>query len=84
MYRTHATINCGYYYFFLKLHVGFSLMIGGIPLEMCGLKTRAVINRARLIFARVRYVTIHTKWAGSNPMQYMLTDFSCIGYFICL
>ena len=55
MYRTRATINRGYYYFFLKSYVGFSLMIGGIPLKMCGYKTSAVINRARLMVARVRY-----------------------------
>ena len=32
-YRTCATSNRGYYYFFLNPHVGFSLMIGGIPLK---------------------------------------------------
>ena len=31
-------------------------MIGGIPLKMCGYKTRAVINRVRLITALVRYI----------------------------
>ena len=55
-YRTRATINRGYYYFFLKSYVGFSLMIGGIPLKMCGYKTRAVINRTQLITARIRYI----------------------------
>ena len=53
-----ATINHGYYYFFLKSHVGFSLMIGGIPLKMRGYKTRAIINQARLITACVRYLDI--------------------------
>ena len=43
-YRTSTTINRGYYYFLLESHVGFSLMIGGIPLKMCGYKTRAVVN----------------------------------------
>ena len=56
MYRTRTTINQGYYYFPLKFHVGFSLMIGDISLKTCGYKTRAVINRARLITARVRYL----------------------------
>ena len=46
MYRTRTTINRGYNYFFLKLHVGFSLMISGIPLKMRGYKTRAIIHRA--------------------------------------
>ena len=55
-YRTRATINRGYYYFFLKTHVGFSLKFVGIPLKMCGYKRRAAINRARLIVARVRYL----------------------------
>ena len=54
-YRACATINRGYYNFFLKSHVGFSLMISGIPLQICGYKLTAVINRARLITARVRY-----------------------------
>ena len=53
-YRTRATINRGYYYFFLKTDVGFSLKFVGIPLKMCGYKRRAAINRARLIVARVR------------------------------
>ena len=53
-YRTCPTISRGYYYFFLKSHVGFSLMFGGIPLKICSYKTRAVINQARLITARVR------------------------------
>ena len=67
MYRTRATINRGYYYFFLKTHVGFSLKFVGIPLEMYGYKRRAVINRARLIVARVRYLV---KWCryGSKKL----------------
>ena len=52
-YRTRATIIRGYNYFFLKSHVGFSLMIGGIPLKMHDYKTREVINQVRLITARV-------------------------------
>ena len=57
-----ATIDRGYYYFFLKLYVGFSLMIGGIPLKMCGYKTSAVIIRARLVVARVRYSSQNHKY----------------------
>ena len=56
LYRTRATINHGYFYFFRKSYVGFSLMIGGIPLKMCGYKTRAVIDRVRLITVRIRYL----------------------------
>ena len=52
LYRTRATINHGYFYFFRKSYVGFSLMI---PLKMCGYKTRAVIKQARLKTARVQY-----------------------------
>ena len=55
-YRTCAIINRGYNYFFLKPHIGFSLIIGGIPLKICGYKTRAVINQAQLITACVRYI----------------------------
>ena len=32
-YRTRAIITRGFYYFPILLHVGFSLMIGGIPLK---------------------------------------------------
>ena len=56
---TRAINNRGFYYFFILSHVGFSLMIGGIPLKllkMCGYKTRAVITRERLLMARVRYL----------------------------
>ena len=35
-YRTHASNNRGYYYFFILSHVGFSLMFGGIPLKSRG------------------------------------------------
>ena len=56
-YRTHATINRGYYYFLLNSYVGLSLMIGGIPLKMCSYKTRAVIIRAWLITACIRYLS---------------------------
>ena len=31
-------------------------MIDGIPLKMCGYKTKEVINRARLITAHARYM----------------------------
>ena len=47
----HTSINRGYYYFSLKSHVGFSLMIGGIPLKMCVYKTRAVVNQEQLLEA---------------------------------
>ena len=49
-YRTRATINPGYY------HVGFSLMIDGSPLKICSYKTRAVVNRVRLIIAWLMYI----------------------------
>ena len=58
MYRTRAINNRGFYYFFILSHVGFSLMIGGIPLKLlkiCSYKTRAVITRERLLMALVRY-----------------------------
>ena len=51
MYRTRAINNRAIYYVFILSHVGFSLMIAGIPLKllkMCGYKTRAVITRERL------------------------------------
>ena len=35
-YRTRASNNRGYYYFFILSHVGFSLMFGGIPLKSRG------------------------------------------------
>ena len=35
-YRTRASNNRGFYYFFILLHVGFSLMFGGISLKSCG------------------------------------------------
>ena len=42
-------------------------MIGGTPLKMCGYKTRAVINRARLMVARVRYIS---QIVQSSTMEY--------------
>ena len=40
-YPTCATINHSYYYFFLKSHVGFSLMIGAIPLKNVWLQNKS-------------------------------------------
>ena len=55
-YRTHASNNRGYNFFFIVSHVGFSLMFGGIPLKSRGYKTRAVIATERLLLACVRYI----------------------------
>ena len=51
-YRKRSIINRDFYYFFTLSHVGFSLMIGGIPvklLKMCSYKTRAVNNVASTV-----------------------------------
>ena len=36
IYRTRASNNRGYYYFFILSHVGFSLMFGGFSLKSLG------------------------------------------------
>ena len=43
------------YYVFLNSHVDFCLMIGNIPLKICGYKTRAVINQEQLVVVLVWY-----------------------------
>ena len=57
-YRTLAIITRGFYYFFVFSHVGFSLMFASIPMKFGGYKTRAVIIRARLMMASVRYIVV--------------------------
>ena len=46
--RTRAICNHGYYCFSLNSYVNFSLMIGCIPLEMCGYKTRVVKRSSKM------------------------------------
>ena len=41
-YCTLAIITRGFYYFYIFSYVGFSLMFGGIPVKLCGYKTREV------------------------------------------
>ena len=64
-----ATSNRGYYYFLLKSHVGFSLMIVGIPLKKCDCKTRVVFNRERLLVAHVQYLIKNTNETGSGEVN---------------
>ena len=56
-------------------------MIGGIPLKMCGYKTRAVINQARLITARVSLLLLEQldmcRWL-SALIQIILSDICVI------
>lgn len=40
-YRTRATNNRGYYYFFLNTHAGFSLMNDSIPLKNVWLQNKS-------------------------------------------
>ena len=40
-------------------------MIGDIPLKISGNKTRVVINRERLVVARVRYFDFHSHVTSS-------------------
>ena len=54
MYRTRASNNRGYYYFFVLSHIGFSLIFVGIPLKSRGYYSSAVIIKERLLLARVR------------------------------
>ena len=56
IYRTLAIITRGFYYFSIFSHVGVSLMFGSVTMTLGGYKTRAVIIRARLMMASVRYV----------------------------
>ena len=57
-----ATSNRGYYHFFLKSHVSFSLMkSGGMSVflwKMWGCKTKAVINGEWLLVAHIRYIIL--------------------------
>ena len=63
-YRTRASNNRGYYYFFILSDVGLSLMFGGIPLKSRGYDLSAVIIQERLLLERVRYVCTYL---GSQP-----------------
>ena len=64
-YRTLAIITRGFYYFSVFSHVGISLMFGSVTMTLGGYKTRAVIIRARLMMASVRY-TIPMPFLGAQ------------------
>ena len=74
IYRTLAIINQGFYYFSVFSNVGFSFMFGGIPLKLGGYKTRAVITRARLIMARVRYIHKRPRKVCENSSSGRMTN----------
>ena len=50
-YRTLTIITRRFYYFSIFSCVGFSLMLGGIPMKLGGYKMREVTIRARLMMA---------------------------------
>ena len=55
-YRTRASNNRGFYYFFILPHVGFSLMFGGIPLKSRSYYSSVVIIQERLLLAGIQYI----------------------------
>ena len=58
MYRTLAIITRGFYDFSIFSYIGFSLMFGSVTMTLGGYKTRAVIIKARLMMASVRYMVV--------------------------